>query len=379
MRKILYICPSSGVGGAETFIKQTHLFSNPENFKNHYLLFTTGPLYDFLKQNKASVHLLDSPPRLSKPSDHKRVRAVIKRMVNEYNIDIIHSTMAYGAIFSASMAKKLKVKHVWFQHGPASGWMDRLAAILPHQGLIVNSHYTSQKQRDLENPIRHFIPRKIPIEKILLGTQVEPISPSERSVFRSQLIKQYGMDQDTFLIAMLCRIQAWKGIHILLEAIEEMRTKKLPPFKVIIWGEPFGGQDYTNSLNERIRRKSLPVIMAGHCEDVRSNLAGVDCLVNASIQPEPFGLSIIEAMMVGTLPVVPDEGGPIEIVSHGKNGLVFNAREASSLASGLSSIISDQTLKEKLQTQAQADAQAKFSAKRAIDHLEEFYEKVMQL
>ena len=34
MKKILYVCPSSGVGGAETFLAQTQSFVTKEEFEN---------------------------------------------------------------------------------------------------------------------------------------------------------------------------------------------------------------------------------------------------------------------------------------------------------------------------------------------------------
>ena len=140
----------------------------------------------------------------------------------------------------------MNVKHIWFQHGPASGWMDRLASILPHDGLVVNSHYTSEKQRQLENPFRFIIPRRLPIEKILLGTDIEMPSESEKTEFREQLIKTHHLSPDTFIISMLCRIQPWKGVHLLVEALEELQAKTLNrPIHAFIWGEAFNGVQKT--------------------------------------------------------------------------------------------------------------------------------------
>ena len=377
MKNILYICPSTGVGGAETFLKHSFTHSDKSQYKNHYLLFNQGPLYQFLIDKGASVHLTSHRPRLSKWSDQVRVRKQIRDLIDEHKIDLVHSTMAYGALFGAWAAKQMNVKHIWFQHGPASGWMDKVASLLPHDGLAVNSHYTSQKQRELENSLRFFIPRKIPIEKILLGTDIQKPSDNEVSKYKDELLKKHGVDSSKIIIAMLCRIQPWKGVHILLEALDEIKDLH-PKIHCFIWGDAFGGNEYYDSLQKTISEKKLPATLAGLSEKVELSLSCSQALVNASTQPEPFGLSIIEGMTMGAVPIAPDEGGPLEIISNGKNGLLFKSRQAPSLAQKIKTLIADQELCLKLSTEAQETARNKFQAIRAIQHLEQFYEKVLQ-
>jgi glycosyltransferase involved in cell wall biosynthesis len=377
MTHILYICPSTGVGGAETFLKQSFIHSDKENYKVHYLLFKQGALYDFLTKNKASVYLMGHRPRISKWGDHQLVRQKIRDIVNEQNIDIIHSTMAYGAIFAAWPAKQMGIKHVWFQHCVATGWMDRAASLLPHNGLMVNSHYTSQRQRELENSFRFLIPRTLPIEKILLGTDIQKPEVTRSQSFRSELNNKYNIDSSKIIISMLCRVQSPKGVHLLLEALELLKDFH-PKIHCLIWGDAFGGDEYFNQMNKTIKQNQLPASLAGHCENVDLALSNSKILVNSSTQPESFGLSIIEAMMVGCVPIAPKEGGPLEIISHGKDGMLFKPRQAEDLAQNIKTLLSDSELLDRLSQETQKTAENKFQAQRTIQHLEQFYSKVMQ-
>ena len=377
MKNILYICPSTGVGGAETFLKHSFIHCDREKYKVHYLLFSQGPLYSYLVDNNASVYLTSHQPRLSKWGDQVKIRKQIRGIINEQKIDLVHSTMAYGALFGAWPAKQMNVKHIWFQHGPASGWMDRVASLLPHNGLAVNSHYTSQKQRELENPIRFFIPRCLPIEKILLGTSIKKPPDDQITSYRSQLLKKHNVDESKIIISMLCRIQPWKGVHVLLDALKELKEIH-PKIHCFIWGDAFGGNDYFESLKKTISDNSLPATLVGLSDQVELALSSSDILVNASIQPEPFGLSIIEGMTVGAVPVVPNEGGPLEIISNGKDGLIFKARQAPDLAHKLKKLASDPELLKLLSDETMKTAENKFQASRAIKHLEQFYDKVLQ-
>ncbi len=380
MTQILYICPSSGIGGAETFIRQSFRLQNKALFNNHYLLFRTGPLYDYLKKEGAHVELLSSPPRLSSLKDHQFLRVELKRIINQKNIKLVHSTMAYSALFAAWTCHKMNIPHVWFQHGPASGWMDRLAALLPHQGLIVNSHFTSSEQRRLENPLRFFVPRKLPIEKILLGTDIIKPSQDKVEIFRNKIMTQLHLkNKDTVFIAMLCRLQEWKGVHILLDAIRKLQDEKITrPFYVLIWGDSFKNENYKNDLQDTIKKYQLNATLMGPTDDPPLTLSTIDIIVNASIQPEPFGYSIIEGMKMGAIPVVPNEGGPCEIVSHGVDGLQFQAGESASLAREIKILLEDPHLREKLAIQSQKTVEIKFQAQRAMIQLEKFHTRVLE-
>lgn len=377
MKNILYTCPSSGVGGAETFILQTLKHTDKERFRNHYLLFNGGPLYDALREQEARAFLLNEVPRISKLSSHRKVGKRVRDLINENNIDLVHSTMPYGAVFSSLPTWQMGVPHIWFQHGPVGGMMDRVASLLPHKGLIVNSHFTSHQQRRLENPFRLLIPRDNPIEKILLGTDLVKPPQQDTNVYTEKLQSRFEIPKEAVLIGMLCRIQKWKGVHLLIDAAEKLLKKTSIPFQIVVWGEAFKGQEYLNSLKAAVKSKSLPVVFPGLLKDVNLGLSSLDIIVNASTTPEPFGLSIIEGMMMGAIPVVPDRGGPCEIVSHGQDGLHFKSGEASSLAIRLETLVTNKDLRDKISEQSQKTAQIKFSAQRAIEQMEKFYTKIL--
>ena len=58
-------------------------------------------------------------------------------------------------------------------------------------------------------------------------------------------------------------------------------------------------------------------------------LADTDVVIHASLDPEPFGQVVIEAMGAGCAVVVADAGGPAEIVTDGVDGLLYARRRPS--------------------------------------------------
>ncbi|MCC6138414.1 MAG: glycosyltransferase, partial [Bdellovibrionaceae bacterium] len=142
-RKVLYIVPTVGIGGVETFIKNVSQYHS-EAFQPSFLLFQNGPLGHWLEDKEATVYYCPHKPRLSRPWTWWLYKKDLLTLIKNNNIEIVHSSMAYAALFS--WPADSICPHVWFQHGPVSGWMDKLAYKLPSRAVLYNSKHTYQEQ-----------------------------------------------------------------------------------------------------------------------------------------------------------------------------------------------------------------------------------------
>lgn len=70
--------------------------------------------------------------------------------------------------------------------------------------------------------------------------------------------------------------------------------------------------------------------------------------VHASTKPEPFGRTFLEGMALGKAVIASNEGGPLDVVSHGIDGLLIQPRNADVLAEAVVAILSDRQLMTKL-------------------------------
>jgi glycosyltransferase involved in cell wall biosynthesis len=367
------------VGGVETFIKHVDRYTDSSRFINIYLLFQSGPLADYLQQQGARLELASSPPKLSKASDRGHIRQKMRDLINEHSVDLVHSLGPEGALLSAPVCRQLNVPHIWFQYYP-QGWIDSWAALSHHQGLIVSSHHAAEQQRQAESWIRFLIKRQHPIEKILLGTDIKPISESLREAHRNQLINKLNLNpQDLVLIGSIGRILPRKGLEVLLEAIGFIHQKE-PHHNIhsLIWG-PFSEQDkYHQRLVNRIKERRLPVTLMGLSEDVSLSHGICDVHVNASIEPESFSHAVIEAMATGLPPIVPESGAFPELIKNGQNGLTFKSGNHLSLANRLKSLIKDKNLRTQISQEAIKTVRLRHNSQTTIQHLEQFYDKVLQ-
>ncbi len=380
-RKVLYVCPFTEIGGVETFIKQTHLYGDSTQFENHYLLFRSGPVSKFLLEHGARVTLLETPPQLFIWKDHRMVNQRLREIINKNKVHLVHSLGAKGALFSATAAKQMHIPHVWFQYYP-SGTLDRLAALSPHHGLVVTSHFAAQRQREVEKCVRWLIARKLPIEKILLGTDLKPLESARVNAERARVLASLGIDDENnlCLISMLGRIHPRKGIEVLLEALQELKQRHPQlNFRALIFGSANGQEKYKKKLQRWIDQHQLPAHFMGISENVGLSHSVCDMYVNSCVQPEAFSHSLIEAMAMGTPPVVPDSGALQEVIQNGENGLIFSTGDSSSLANRLRSLIQEKSLREKLAIKAQETVSFRHDCAKTMEHLEQFYQKIFEL
>jgi glycosyltransferase involved in cell wall biosynthesis len=68
-------------------------------------------------------------------------------------------------------------------------------------------------------------------------------------------------------------------------------------------------------------------------------MQALDVVVNASVGPEPFGTTIIEAMALGKAVVATRQGGPLSIVSDGKDGILVPPGDPAAMASAILDLI----------------------------------------
>ena len=132
---------------------------------------------------------------------------------------------------------------------------------------------------------------------------------------------------------------------------------------VIVGGALFGEEAYEEKLKELTRELGIAdrVTFAGHLDDVPKVMAACDVVVHCSTAPEPFGLVIVEAMMVGTPVIASAAGGAREIVVHGETGLLTPPGDENTLASAIRSNLDQPIRSATMSGKAKERAIQKFS------------------
>jgi len=120
---------------------------------------------------------------------------------------------------------------------------------------------------------------------------------------------------DIFQIATIARLTRWKGQMDGLRVASKLHKLDYVFRWYFIGDASLGDADYAEELIEYVRQEHLEerVFFMGWQEDVNSLLQSANLLVHLSIEPEPFGLVIGEALACG-VPVIVTSGGLSDIV-----------------------------------------------------------------
>jgi glycosyltransferase involved in cell wall biosynthesis len=132
-----------------------------------------------------------------------------------------------------------------------------------------------------------------------------------------------------------------KGVHVLLDAVRELRPEK---YELHVHGAFEVAPDYVADL--RRRAAGLPAVFHGGFDRARTAdvYAGLDVLVVPSIWLENSPLVIHEAFQAG-VPVIGSRiGGTADLIADGCNGRLYDPASPAALASILQSAIDDRQL-----------------------------------
>ena len=191
----------------------------------------------------------------------------------------------------------------------------------------------------------------------------------------------WGSKPHEKLVAILGRIVPWKGQHVFIQAMGQV-VKARPDVKSLVVGEVGSGhsdKQYAKYLHSLIKQEQLEdhVQFVDEIEDVPELLNDLDVLVHASVEPEPFGLVIIEGMATAT-PVVATAGGGVDdIVRPGEDGLVVVPNDAKDMARSILRILDDQALASRLSQGGRQTAQSRFTLDAQLDRVVKIYQGVL--
>jgi glycosyltransferase involved in cell wall biosynthesis len=107
--------------------------------------------------------------------------------------------------------------------------------------------------------------------------------------------------------------------------------------------------------------------------DVAPVYRALDVVVHASTKPEPFGLSVLEAMACGRAVVVSDAGGVRELVPGADHALTDPPGDVPALADRMASLLADPVRCEHLGANARRMAASRFDRSRMARRLADVY------
>ena len=335
--RILFITHTGQIGGAEVC-----LLSVVQGFEGDVLLFQDGSLRERLLRQGTPVRLLRASPDLRTIRRDGSLLRVIPRMAGVAALvfqiasaarryDLVYCNTQKSFVLGAIAAVTHRGKLLWHLHD-----------------ILDRSHFGRAQIRlvvALANwrATRVVVPSKAVADAFIaaggrasLTTVIaNGIEPQVASASTAPHLQSRGHPDRMggFVFGIFSRLAPWKGQHVAIEALARM-----PQATCVIAGAAlFGEEEYARNLRALAQRLGVSerVEFLGQREDVAALMREVDVVVHPSIGPEPFGLTIVEAMLAGTPVVASHSGAAAEILDGGRLGRLVPPGDAPALADAL--------------------------------------------
>lgn len=193
-----------------------------------------------------------------------------------------------------------------------------------------------------------------------------------------ELRRRWKIRPDALVIGIFGRLVRWKGQLEFLRAFGAVRHEFPNAVALIVGNASDLGQEYEAELRACVSRELCDsVVFTGYTPDVVPLYQMCDIVVHASIEPEPFGLVIVEAMSAGAAVVASQLGAGPELVADGETGLVVDPRRPDLLANALRRLLGNAGLRARLARQGKDYARAKFDPGHYALSLGELYNRLL--
>jgi glycosyltransferase involved in cell wall biosynthesis len=178
--------------------------------------------------------------------------------------------------------------------------------------------------------------------------------------------------QDSCLrVGLIATFARWKGQDVFLQAATRvMRANPACRIRFFIIGGPIyarnGSQYQLAELQSLTRQLGLSehVGFIGFQKDIVTMYRSLDVVVHASTAPEPFGMTIIEAMACGKPVIATQSGGAAEIFQSGYDALGVPPGKPQALADTMFTLLKNPQLRHNLGQHARNTVCLKFNQDR---------------
>jgi glycosyltransferase involved in cell wall biosynthesis len=186
-----------------------------------------------------------------------------------------------------------------------------------------------------------------------------------------------GIKNSERLISLFGNIQQWKGQETLVKACIRLK-KKYNRIRCVLFGDIIQ-EDYARQIRHLVENEKLgdTFLFAGYTNEVANWMNASDVVVHASVQPEPFGRVLIEAMAIGKPIIGADIGAVPEIIENTVSGLLFEPGNDEQLANRIDFLLSHPNEARRLGKNGQRRVRTLFNVQQQMNVIERLYEDVL--
>lgn len=363
MKNILFLHSSSELYGSDRSL--LNLLKNLErnDFNISVVLPCEGPLVEEVKKLKDVNIIIQEMAILRRKNlnlkgillylrDLFKSIKFLKNIINKNKIDVVYTNTS--VVFPGGItAKLLKKKSVWHIREIISNKFERAVVSFIVNNfsdvIIANSKATGEAITN----------NKTKVKVVYNAIESKP-----------ETIKAGRMDKEV-VIGMAGRINRWKGQKLFVDMAKDI-LEETKDVKFKIAGDVYKGEDdILEDLKVYIKEKGIEeyIEFLGQVRNMDEFYDSLDIFILPSIQPEPFGLVVIEAMEKELPVVATNHGGPIEIIDDGINGYLVEYKNSMEMSARTLGLINDEELRRKIGKKAKEKRNSMFNIEKYVEDI----------
>ncbi|MBW9264553.1 MAG: glycosyltransferase family 4 protein [Candidatus Thiodiazotropha sp. (ex. Lucinisca nassula)] len=178
------------------------------------------------------------------------------------------------------------------------------------------------------------------------------INPDEviEKISDQDVMKLLNISNNTNVIGIVGNIREWKGQEIAVRAMRKIVDNYPNTVCLLIGDTAKKDSQYRDKLDTIIKELGLEsnIIFTGYIKNVSDYINILQIVLHTSIEPEPFGRVLIEAMSLSKPLIASNDGAIPEIILNEKTGLTFTPGDHECLAELVIKLLQDKQYTEDL-------------------------------
>ncbi|MDK7113837.1 N-acetyl-alpha-D-glucosaminyl L-malate synthase BshA [Staphylococcus pettenkoferi] len=298
----------------------------------------------------------------------------IAEVIDEYDLDILHMHYAVPhavcGILGRQMAKKKDVKIMTTLHGTD-------ITVLGYDHTLRNGIKFGIEQSDLVTSVSNALAQQtydiVQPDKDIV-TIYNFVRETEFETKHDDSLKSYyNIQPEEKVLIHVSNFRKVKRIDTIIDTFAKVRAEQ--PAKLLLLGDGPELMDMKAKAHEMNLQEDI--LFLGK-QDWVSEFYQMADLVLLLSEKESFGLTLLEAMKTGVVPIGSNAGGIKEVIKHGETGYIVDVGDSDAASRYALKLLNNPELYQHLQHSMLADIEQRFGSELITDQYEHYYQQLIE-
>lgn len=372
--QVLYLDHAPILGGAEIVLLNLLDTLNRERFTPIVATTATSPWLDALRERAIETVFLPferlNEAGMAMPLHLASSVLALTRLLRRCHVTLLHTNTARAHIVGSLAGALTRTPIVWTLHDNTLpiAWARRLGRF-PRRIIAVSKWLSDW-----------YAPAGLAHKTMIVPNGISLHVPGDAPGLRAEL----GIARDAPLVVNAGRLVERKAPHVFVLAAQRVARVVPAAYFVLVGGpdelEPgHRPPEYLARLERVVNTSNLGehLRLVGKRGDVARFFAAADLVVHCVIEPEGFGMVLVEAMRAGKPVIASQIGAAPEVVQDGTTGVLVPPGDVTALTSTMILLLQDRTRAREMGLAGRARLEREFDLRVQVSKIEEIYAKCL--